>query len=104
MMGLGVIPQRYIDFVDRLINNGETMKQIKNAIMKFELSPELKAKLSKAVSSLLNSMSGSGRRNKKMSGAGLRGAGLRGAGLRGAGLRGAGIFSPNVSAYGLARF
>jgi len=91
MIGLGVIPQKFIDFVDRLISNGQTRTQIKNAIMKFELSPELKAKLSKAVSSLLNSMSGSGkmktkvRRSKKMVGSG-------------------GIFSPNVSAYGLAKF
>jgi hypothetical protein len=98
MIGLGIIPQKFIDFVDRLISNGQTRSQIKNAIMKFELSPELKAKLSKAVSSLLNSMSGSGmiktkvvrrpkvvRSKKRMVGSG-------------------GVFQPNVSAFGLAKF
>ena len=90
--GGAIIPQKYIDFVDRLIGNQKSLSEIKTAIMKFELSPELKTRLSKAVSSLLRSMSGSGKvklmrrkSNKIMSGSG-------------------GVFQPNVSAYGLAKF
>ena len=93
-IGLGgaIIPQKYIDFVDRLIGNQKSLSEIKTAIMKFELSPELKIRLSKAVSSLLRSMSGSGkvklmrRKSNKM----MKGSG--------------GVFQPNVSAYGLAKF
>ena len=112
-IGLGVIPQRYIDFVDRLINNKKTFAQIKSAIMNFELSSDLKSKLSKAVSSLLRgggytkakavkqvklttrgrkpttardpSRSKMMERNRTMSGSG-------------------GVFQPQVSAYGLAKF
>ena len=90
MIGLGVIPQKYIDFVDKLIGNQKTFSEIKKAITNFELSQELKTRLSKAVSSLLRNMSGSGkvklmRRSRTMIGKG-------------------GIFQPNVSAYGLVRF
>lgn len=96
MIGLGVIPQHFIDFVDRLISNGKTMSQIKNSIMKFELSPELKAKLSKAVSSLLRSMSGQGMmktrvmRKKRM--------------MIGGANDPMSITRPNASTYGLAKF
>lgn len=112
-IGLGVIPQRYIDFVDRLINNKKTFAQIKSAIMNFELSSELKNKLSKAVSSLLR---GGGytkalsvakpkavkqvkltTRGRKPTTAKMM---ARSRTMIGSG----GVFQPNVSNYGLAKF
>jgi hypothetical protein len=64
--------------------------------MKFELSPELKTRLSKAVSSLLRSMSGGAKHTltarpvKRKSHKMMTGAG--------------GVLQPQVSAYGLAKF
>jgi hypothetical protein len=98
MIGLGqkggaTIPQAYINFVDRLIRDGKTFSQIKSSIMNFELSPELKSKLSKAVSSLLRSMSGQGK--KKM---------VRTKVMIGMGSDPMTIMRPNSSSYGLAKF
>ena len=92
MKGLGLIPQHYITFVDNLISNKKTFSQIKNAIMNFELSADLKSKLSKAVGSLLKSLSGSGKHTMKL----VRKAKM----MKGNG----GVFSPNISAYGLVKF
>ena len=100
-IGLGVIPQKYIDFVDRLINNKKTFAQIKLAIMNFELSSELKNKLSKAVSSLLR---GGGYTKVKLITRGRKPTTAkmmeRNRNMSGSG----GVFQPNVSAYGLAKF
>ena len=91
MKGLGIIPQHYITFVDNLISNKKTFSQIKNAIMNFELSSDLKSKLSRAVGSLLKSMSGSGHVKMKL----VRKSKMLGSG---------GVFQPNISAYGLVKF
>ena len=131
MKGGGLIPQKYIDFVDRLISNKKTLSQIKNAIMNFELSSELKAKLSKAVSSLLNKGGGGQRgsgivRSKLTRASGVTSSAKGGRSPKGrkhesregtktkqmersrtnrVNLSGSGgIFQPNVSAYGLAKF
>ena len=92
MKGMGIIPQHFIEFVDRLISNKKTLSQIKSAISNFELSQDLKTKLTKAVSSLLKSMSGNG--NMKMKS--LRANKM----LKGAG----GVYFPNTSSYGLVKF
>ena len=92
MKGLGLIPQHYITFVDNLISNKKTFSQIKNAIMNFELSSDLKSKLSRAVGSLLKSMSGSGHMKIKL----VRKSKM----IKGSG----GVFQPNISAYGLVKF
>lgn len=93
-IGLGIIPQFYIDFVDRLIGNQKTLSEIKSAIMKFELSSELKTRLSKAVSSLLKSMSGGAGSNKK-SNRKVKRRMIKGSG---------GVFQPNTSDFGLVKF
>ena len=92
MKGLGIIPQHFITFVDNLISNKKTFAQIKNAIMNFELSADLKSKLSRAVGSLLKSMSGSGHVKMKL----VRKSKM----LKGSG----GVFQPNISTYGLVKF
>jgi hypothetical protein len=110
--GGAVIPQKYIDFVDRLIGNQKSLSEIKSAIMKFELSPELKTRLSKAVSSLLRSMSGGAlsvampkvklirpRAGGTRSGSKVKPR-MRVGPMSGSG----GVFQPQVSAYGLAKF
>ena len=127
MKGGALIPQKYIDFIDRLISNKKTLAQIKSAIMNFELSSELKAKLSKAVSSLLNrggGHTGGGAPGKRGSGI-VRSKLTRASGVRSPKGRkhesregtktkqmersramsgSGGVFQPNVSAYGLAKF
>ena len=99
MKGKGVIPQKYIEFVDRLISNDKTLTEIKKAIMNFELSPELKTRLSKAVSSLLRSMSGNGKKmikSKKSMNSMKSMKSMKGKG---------GVFiTPNISTYGLVKF
>ena len=89
MKGSGVIPQYFIDFVDRLIYNKKTFNYIKDAISKFELSPQLKTRLARAASELISGMSGSGvkRVGKKRA---LTGRG--------------GVFQPNTSNYGMVKF
>jgi hypothetical protein len=101
LIGLGVIPQKFIDFVDRLISNGKTMSQIKSSIMKFELSPELKAKLSRAVSSLLRSMSGEGMmKTKVVSGDRKRKKRM----MTGGASDPMSLTKPNASNYGIVKF